>query len=161
MRVRNYLVERTYTLREDRDKPEKERTLWHIKGLPYDVQMALQSQMSPTVSLPASALGKGQGAWDKALESSNVQLNLSGGQASMQFDILNEGLIGFENLLDIETGKPVIDPNTGEPLVFPSGLKSVAKKKQFFAEWLPRDVRVELANAITEGSVLDEDESKN
>jgi len=116
--------------------------------------------MSPTMKIPGSAIGKGEGAWAKALENTDIEMNLSGGSASLQFDILNEGLVGFENLLD-EDGDPIVDPDTGKPLEFPAGMKSISKKKTWLARWLPRDVRVELANAITEGSVLDEDESKN
>ena len=160
MRTRDYLAERVYVLREDRDKPEKEQTQWILRGLPYDIQCSLQSQMSPTMKIPGSAIGKGEGAWAKALENTDIEMNLSGGSASLQFDILNEGLVGFENLLD-EDGDPIVDPDTGKPLEFPAGMKSVPKKKTWFARWLPRDVRVELSNAITEGSVLDENQQKN
>ena len=107
--------------------------------------------MDPVIKLPGSALGKGKEVWSKAMEKSNIEMHLgTGGQVGLQFDILRHGLVGVKNFPD-KDGNEVEYPANG----------SDKTKKNWFARYLSREVRQELANAITEGSILDEDEIKN
>jgi len=152
MKVRNRMLEREYTLKDERDLPESERTIFKIKGLSYDCQVRLQSQMAPTMKLPAGAVGGSDGAWEEAMKSSSVEMVLSAGGAAMQFDILQEGLIDVIGL---------IDADTGEEVPFPKNVSSASKKKAWFASWLPENVRIEISNEIQKGSILSEDDIKN
>ena len=152
MRVKDRMLERRYVLKEERDLPQEEQTVFMIRGLTYDTQTRLQAQMSPTMSIPGSAIGKSGDEWEKAMADTNVNMIMSSGGAAMQFAILDEGLITIENL---------IDDSTGEAIDFPKTSKSSSVKKGFFSRWIPEDVRIEVANEITKASTLADDDVKN
>ena len=151
MRVKDRMLERNYVLKEERDLPQAEQTIFKIRGLSYDTQSRLQSQMSPTLSLPGSAIGKSGDEWEKVMAETNVNMIMSSGGV-MQFAILDEGLITIENL---------VDDVSGDIIEFPKTSKSSSVKKSFFSRWVPENVRIEVANEITKASALNEDSVKN
>lgn len=149
MRVTDRLAEFDYVLEDERG--EEDATVWRLQGLPYDIQQKVQKAIEPRVHLPASAVGAGEQALSDALGDSKVEIDIVGGRASLEFEILNAGLISVSNLIGAD-GNSVDYPGTKAP---------VAKKKEWFARWLPQSVRTELCNAITEVSVMEGDEAKN
>ena len=157
MKVRNRMLEREFVLPsdqklfEDGKITEEEQTKFVIKGLTYDTQVRLQGSIAPTMILPAGAVGKGEKAWENAMENSPVEMKLSGNTA-LQFEILNEGLVDVIGL---------IDADTDEPVVFPKTSRSNSVKKEWFQQWLPDDCRTAVANEIQKGSILDEGALKN
>jgi len=151
MRAVKLTEERLHILESEIGLLEEQQTRFYIRGLSFDTQMALQAQMSPKMKLPGAALSQKKGSWDKALQSADIEMNISGGVSGMTFDILKEGFVRVENFLQD-------DGSSVEP--YPSE-KADAEKKRWFADWLPVSVRRELVNAITEDSILSEDEAKN
>jgi len=149
MKVRDLLSEREYVFENERDLPIEQQTVWTIKGLPYDTQMKLQGRMEPTMKLPGRALGD-KAKWQEAMADSDVEMKIGMGRDNLEFDILKEGLVDVRNLID-QAGNEVLYPKTA----------GVDRKKEWFARWLPRDIRTELANAISEGTMLSEDDVKN
>lgn len=147
MRVIDQLSERCYILESERNLPESEQTRFYIKGLPYDLFIRIQSEISPVIKLPGKALG------GKAvdIEDSEVELR-PGARQRLEFEILSAGLVRVENL---------INEVTGEEITYPGPRAPDNVKKDWFARWLPAAVRTELANAITEGSALTEEDQKN
>ena len=153
MEVRDRMLEREFITPDDMKGPEAKRTVFVIKGLTYDTQVRLQSSIVPTMVLPPGAMGKGEKAWENAMEETSVEMKLSGNTA-LQFEILDEGLVDVKNLIDGTTKKvipfPKAAPNMSDKI-----------KKEWFASWMPDDVRVVVANEIQKGSILDEDSLKN
>ena len=156
MRVTNRMMQREYVLKSDRDLPKEEQTIFILKGLSYDSLVALQSSMTPTMNIPGAAAGKGSEEWDRIMSTSTIGMVMSQGGIKMQYTILSEGLIDVLNLIDETTGDiiPYLKDDGGRHI-------STAKRKDWFAQWLPDDVRVEIANAISSASTLDEDSVKN
>ena len=152
MRVRNRMLEREYVLEAERDLPEAEQTVFTIKGLSYDTQVKIQSSAAPIMNIPATALNKGEKAWDNAMKDSTVEMSLGGTSAVMQFTILNEGLVDVKNL---------IDDDSGDEVEYPQGARVSAARKKFFEMWMPDSARIEVANAISRASALSEDDVKN
>ena len=151
MRAIDRLAEFDYIVEDERGLPKEEQTVWRLRGLPYDLQVSLQSKIDPVMRLPGGALGKGKDAWNKAMNESQVEMHLgAGGQKELEFKILSYGLIGVSNFLD-ENGNEVEYPKDAND----------KNKKNWFARWLPREVRTEIANAITERSSMNEEEVKN
>ena len=156
MRVKNRMLQREYILKGDRDLPREDQTIFLIKGLSYDTQVTLQASMSPTMNIPGEAAGKGEDEWERIMKESKIEMVMSQGGIKMQYSILNEGLVDILNLTDEDTGDVIVYPrDDGGHHV------STAKRKDWFAQWLPDDVRVEIANAISKASILDEDDVKN
>ena len=151
MRAKKLTDERVFILEAERELPVEEQTRFFIRGLSFDTQMALQSRMSPKMRLPGSALQGKKGAFEKAMKDADIEMDIAGGSAGMQFEILKEGLVRVENFLGEDGSQVETYPGDG----------SDDKKKRWFADWLPGSVRRELANAITEDSMLSEDEGKN
>lgn len=146
MKVVDLLAERKYVLEAERNLPAAEQTVFWIKGLRYDLYMKIQSELSPVIKMPGKALGKGQANMDE----STVELQ-PGARQRLEFEILSEGLVRVEGL---------VGPG-GEEIKYPGANAPDTVRKDWFARWLPPAVRTELANAITEGSTVDESVAKN
>lgn len=147
MKVIDQLSERVYVLMSERNLPESEQTRFYIKGLPYDLFIRIQSEISPVIKVPGKALG-GEAV---DMKESEVELR-PGARQRLEFEILSAGLVKVENL---------INEVTGEEIRYPGPRAPDNVKKDWFARWLPAAVRTELVNAITEGSSLSEEEQKN
>lgn len=145
MRAVDLLAERAYILGRERDLTESEQTKFYIKGLPYDLYQRLQDSLAPVIKMPGKAFGKKGAA---SMEDSMVEMQ-PGARQRLEFDILSAGLVKVENLLGPE----------GE-MHYRSDMND-AQRKDWFARWLPPDVRTELVNAITEGSRVSEEDEKN
>lgn len=150
MRVIDRLGEFEYILEDERDIPKDERTIWILKGLSYSTQQNLEGRVQPVVKVPGAAIGGGKEVFQRAILDAEVTLNIGGGERELQFDILSEGLVDVRNLMGPEGVVEYPGPNA-----------PVSRKKDFFGRWIPSQVRIELSNAITSGSTLSEDESKN
>lgn len=144
MRVIDLLAERPYVLEAERNLPPQERTVFWIRGLPYDLYLKVQSAVSPTIRVPGKFMGKA------TLDEATIELQ-PGARQQLEFEILSAGLVRVENL---------IGPD-GQPIAYPGPQAPDAVKKDWLARWLPPAVRTELANAITEGSTLSEETLKN
>lgn len=145
MRAIDLLAERPYVLEAERHLPPQERTVFWIRGLPYDLYLKVQSAVSPTIRVPGKLMGRGA-----SVEEATIELQ-PGARAQLEFEILSAGLVRVENL---------IGPD-GQPIAYPGPQAPEAVKKEWFARWLPPAVRTELANAITEGSTFTEEQAKN
>lgn len=144
MRAIDLLAERPYILEAERNLPKDQQTIFWIRGLPYDLYLKVQAAVTPVVKVPGGAVGRAN------MENAVIELQ-PGARAQLEFEILSAGLVRVENL---------IGPN-GEPIHYPGPQAPEAVKKDWFARWLPPAVRTELANAITEGSTLTEEQAKN
>jgi len=152
MRVVDRLLAFQYVSKADREAPEEEQTVFTLRGLPYDLQQKLESRVQPKLSLPSTAVGEGEAAFKEAMrDQGKVEVEISGGRTELQFDILSYGLVKIENLIGPD-GTEVPYPGTNAP---------ERQKKNFFAQWLPPELRTELANEIVERSTLTEDDVKN
>lgn len=151
MRVIDRLAKFEYIAESDRSLPKDEQTIFILKGLPYDTQQQLEARLSPQISIPGSAVGSGKEEFQKAMSGSNVSVNIMGGRTELQFEILKHGMVDVVNLYD-DKGNVITYPGPNAPL---------ATLKNWYAQWLPSDLRTELANAITEGSTISEDDAKN
>jgi len=147
MKVRDLLREYPYILEAERNLPEGERTVFYLRGLPYDLQIRIQAQIQPVIRLPGSAFGRGE----VTLTESEVELK-PGARQELEFEILSHGLVRVENLINEETGEPINYPGPNAP---------ERVKKDWLARWLPAPVRTELSNAILEGAAVSEEERKN
>lgn len=151
MRAINRLAEFDFIIENERGLPEDQQTVWKLQGLPYELQVSLQSKIDPVMRLPGGAIGKGKDTWNKAMADSQVEMHLgTGGQKEIEFEILKHGLLSVSNFIDMD-GNEVEYPRTAND----------KNKKNWFAQYLPREIRTEIANAITERSSLSEDEQKN
>lgn len=146
MKVVDLLADRKYVLESERNLDPTEQTVFWIRGLRYDLYMKIQSEISPVIKMPGKALGKGQANMDD----STIELQ-PGARQRLEFEILSEGLVRVEGLKG---------PG-GEEIKYPGPQAPDTVRKDWFARWLPPAVRTELANAITEGSSVDEDVAKN
>jgi len=154
MKVRDRLAEFDYVLKDEQEADEAEQTHWTLRGLPFDMDVALRRRAAKSkLEIPGAgkAMGKGQEAWTKAMESSSMILDMEGGQIALEFDILKYGLMAVSNL---------IGPD-GNEIEYPGSKASDSSKKNWFSQWLDPKFRTELANAITEHSALSEDDVKN
>jgi len=151
MLERTFIMPNEQELIKDGKITEDEATKYIIKGLTYDCQLRLQSSIAPTLVLPAGAVGKGDKAFENAMENSPVEMKLSGNTA-LQFSILDEGLVDCIG---------IVDADTQEPVIFPKTSRSSSVKKGWLQCWLPDDIRVAVANEIQKGSILSEDDLKN
>ena len=147
MKAVDLLSERPYILEAERSLPPEEQTVFWIRGLPYDTYLALQEKTAPVMRLPARALGRAKGLED--FEGEIVWQ--SGQRLRLEFEILSKGLVRVENLKTPD----------GRVIEYPGPSAPEHVKKEWLARWLPPAVRVELANAIVEGSVATEEEEKN
>ncbi|MCX7844358.1 MAG: hypothetical protein N2507_03270 [Candidatus Bipolaricaulota bacterium] len=146
MRAIDLLAERPYVLEAERSLPPHERTVFWIKGLPYDLYLKVQSAVSPTIRVPGRFMGRAAANLDEAM----IELQ-PGARQQLEFEILSAGLVRVENLLGPD----------GQPITYPGPQAPEAVKKEWFARWLPPAVRTELVNAITEGSTFTEEMAKN
>jgi len=150
MRVSDRLSEFDYVLKCDQDNPVEEQTTFTLKGLPYDTDVALRRREAKSrVEIPGAgkAMGKGEKAWNKAMESSSMVMLMDGAQIELEFEILKVGLVKVENLIGADE--------------YPGENASDTNKKKWFSRWLDPKYRTELANTITEHSALSEEEVKN
>ena len=152
MKVINRLAEFEYVPMQDRELPEEEQTVFTIRGLPYDIQQSLESKISPKINMPGSALSGGsEEGFKSAFDDASVSVDVAGGRNELQFDILRNGVVSVQNLFDSE----------GNELKYPGPSAPVNSLKNWWASWFTSSVRVEIANAITAGSVITEDDVKN
>ena len=118
MRAIDRLSEFDFVIEDERGLSKEEQTVFRCRGLPYDLQVSLQSKIDPVMRLPGGALGKGKNAWNKAMNESQVEMHLgTGGQKELEFKILSYGLVDVSNLLDedgneIEYKSPLRDMAT-------------------------------------------------
>ncbi len=145
MKAIDLLAERSYVLEAERNLPEAERTVFWIRGLPYDLYLKVQGAVTPTVKLPGKFIGR-----NADLNEATIELQ-PGFRQQLEFEILSWGLVRVDNL---------IGPD-GRPLSYPGPNAPEQVKKDWLGRWLPPAVRTELANAITEGSTLTEEQEKN
>ncbi len=148
MKAVDQLADRPYVLEEERELPEAEQTVFWLRGLPYDVYLAIQEKAAPTMRMPAKFYGKGK----KSVEDLDTEVEWkSGNRLRLEFEILSQGLVRVENLR----------AETGELLEYPGLTAKENAKKEWISRWLPPKARIEIANSITEGSEVTEDEEKN
>ena len=150
MKVLDRLAEFEYVLKQDRDGPEEEKTVFLLRGLPFDVDVAIRRRAAKSkIEIPnaGKAMGKGEDAWNKAMEDSSMIMSVEGAQIELEFDILKVGVISVRNLIGADE--------------YPGANASDVKKKDWFSRWLDPKFRTELSNAITEHSALSVDEQKN
>jgi len=164
MKVRDLLSEREYVLREDRELPTAEQTVWVIKGLAYDVHAQLQGDLNAVFEIPAGARRKRGKQWEEALDNAPMKMEMGGGRQGMNFKALKHGLVAVRNLLAdtsslTEEARQWFDEATGE-IRYPADEADNVKKK-WLAHFVPPAARQELTNEIIEGSTLDQDEAKN
>lgn len=145
MKVVDLLADRPYVLEAERNIPTEDQTTFWIKGLPYDLYLKIQSELSPVIKLPGKALGKGQATMDEG----TVELQ-PGARQRLEFEILSAGLVKVENLM-----------GPGGEVKYPGFQAPDNVRKDWYARWLPPAVRTEIANAITEGSTVGEEAAKN
>jgi len=149
MKVHNRLSSWEYIPVADRGLDEKDQTVFVLKGLPYDLYNKIMSDATPKLRMPISAMQKA--AESQEIDASTeMELN-PGTRYIREFDILSAGIVTVKNLIDAETGEAVEYKDT-----WPDN-----KKKEWFASWLPADLRVEIADAITRGSSLSKEELGN
>lgn len=145
MKAVDQLAERAYVLEEERELPQTEQTVFWLRGLPYDTYLTIQEKAAPTMRMPAKAIQKG-----KAEDVESEVEWKSGSRLKLEFDILSQGLVRIDNL---------VGPDG--PLDYPGINAKESAKKEFLSRWIPSSARIEIANAITEGSAMSEDEAGN
>lgn len=137
MKTLNPLAEYPFVLEDDRGLPKEQRTTWYLRHREARSYWKTQDMITEGVEVGRGGAG--------------ARMSLHSG--SMEFEILKDGLVRVENLRHP-------DPEKDEELQVPSQRASDDKWYKFFA-YIPHKYLKELANAITEGDFLEEDESKN
>jgi len=151
MKVVDRLSDFEYVCEQDKELPAEEQTTWTLKGLSYDTQQSLEARLSPQINLPGSALSQDGGNFRESMKEASVSVDIAGGRTELQFDILRQGIVAVDNLLDTE----------GEEVKYPGPKSPANVLKNWFGRWIPSEVRTEIANVIIEGSTLSEDDVKN
>lgn len=163
MKVVDRLFAFEYVLEEERGNSDA--TTWILRGLPYDLQVSLQARMSSTMKVPGKALSGKRKDFQKALADTDVEMQIGGGQRDLEFEILSHGFVDVRDLYVgdyarlTEKAKQWVSEETLE-VSYPKDAND-NNKKDWFASFVPPNVRVVLANQITGESDMTEDETKN